>query len=79
MGHTIYTTKALKFYDENGNTVVFPIDSLKYFGESADEAAKAFNSIAVSLEDITIPLVISETKPEDLNEESIDISEFLNT
>lgn len=68
MEHIIYTTKAaLKFYDENGNTVAIPIDSL------------TFNSVAVSLENITIPLIVSETESEDLNEDPIDIREFYNT
>lgn len=76
----IYTKKAaLRFYDENGNTVVFPISSFKTLEESFDDLTETFNSVEVSLEDITIPIVVRETVPEDLNEDPIDLSEFLNT
>lgn len=76
----IYTTRdVLKFYDENGNTVALPITSFKTLGKSIDDLTETFNSVAVSLEDITIPIVVSATESEDLNEDPIDLSEFLNT
>lgn len=76
----IYTTKTvLRFYDENGNTVALPITSFKTLGKSIDDLTETFNSVAVSLEDITIPIVVSATESEDLNEDPIDLSEFLNT
>lgn len=80
MEHIMYTTKAgLRFYDENGNTVDFLISSFKTLGESIDDLTETFNSVAVSLKDITIPIVVRETVSEDLNEDPIDIREFLNT
>ena len=76
----IYTTRdVLKFYDENGNTVALPITSFKTLGKSIDDLTETFISVAVSLEDITIPIVVSATESEDLNEDPIDLSEFLNT
>ena len=80
MKRMIYTTKpSVRFYDENGNTIAIPLDSFKTLGKSIDDLTKTFNSVSVSLEDITIPLIVSETKQVDLNEDPIDISEFLNT
>lgn len=80
MKRIIYTTKpGVRFYDENGNTIAIPLDSFKTLCTSFDDLTKAFNSASVSFEDITIPLIVSETKQEDLDEDPIDIREFLNT
>ena len=80
MERIIYATKpGVQFYGKNGNTIAIPLDSLDALGKSIDDLAETFNSASVSFEDITISLIVSETKQEDLNEDPIDLSEFLNT
>lgn len=80
MQRVIYATKlGVQLYDENGNTIAIPLDSLDALGKSIDDLTETFNLVSVSFKDIIVPLVFGETESENLNEDPIDISEFLNT